>query len=90
MTTAKIDDNREKNAIVTDTDGNIANLLVDPVTDFLLIDVVQEVEESRILNTQKIDENRERVSEVVDDNGVIRPLLIDNRNGFLLIDLECC
>lgn len=89
MANAKIDDNREKTSLATDSNGTVKNLLVDPSTDRLLIEVFIKDNGTHLLNRQKIDDNRERVSICVDDNDDIRPLLIDSRNGLLLVDLIC-
>lgn len=79
-----IDDNRENNSLAVDTNGAIKNLLIDPITGRLLIEVSID-SETPILNTSKIDANYEGVAQAVDDNGEIRPLLMANNK--LLIDL---
>ncbi len=86
MSNAKIDNNRNAAAIVVDTNGNPANLLVDPVTGRLLIDVSIVSATTPVLNNAKIDDNR-RPNGLASDGTNPRPLLIDNRNGFLWCDL---
>lgn len=81
---AKIDNNYKYAQLVTDTDGNPANLLVDPTTGRLLIEIISDGGAST-LNAAKIDENREATVQAVDDNGVIRPILT-NDLGYIKID----
>lgn len=86
MANAKIDNNRENTTIVTDTNGNPANLLVDPTTGRLLIDIAIVEDSTPVLNSSKIDGNYEETS--LADNGTDPvPLLIDNRNGYLFVDV---
>ena len=89
MSNAKIDDNREPTGLVVDTDGNPANLKVDPTTGRLLIEITAVGDEARTLNTNKIDENSEPTSMAVTDdaNTTPTPLHIDNELGYLFIDL---
>jgi len=85
---AKIDENKEYAPIVTDTNGDTAHLLVDPVTERLLIELSITTSTTPSSNVRtKIDENKEHVSQAVDSNDKTKPLLIDNRSGYLFVDL---
>ena len=86
MANAKIDDNREKTAIVVDSAGTIKNLLVDATSGRLLIDVLTGV--NATANKVKVDENREWVSQGVDETtGNPIPLHVETATNYLTIDL---
>lgn len=86
MSNAKKDENREATKLAVDTNGDAARLLVDPVTDRLLLSVILVSSTTPVLNNGKIDENYEKTA--LASNGTIpKPLLIDNRNGLLFVDL---
>ena len=90
MSNAKTDDNREKTAIAADTNDAVQNLLVDPVTGRLLLDItIVSDPGSTTLNTDKIDENSEHLAQGVTDDASLTPtpFHIDNRNGLLFVDL---
>ena len=85
-----IDENRESNSLVVDTNAVIKNLLVDATTGRLLVDIIStEDSGSSVLNNPKIDENRENVSMGVTDDSNLKPTAfqIDSRNGYLYVDL---
>ena len=82
------DQNRQNNALAVDTDGNIADLKVDPATGRLLLAITAVSEPSSpVLNTSKIDQNHQNVALAVDDSDNIIPLHSDNRNGLLFVDV---
>lgn len=85
MANAKIDNNSEFTPVAVDTNGVIKNLLVDPISGRLLIEVGDD-SDTPILNNAKIDENYNDSELAVDDNGVVRPLLVNTDNE-LLVDL---
>lgn len=90
MSNAKIDENREKTAIATDTDGLVKNLLVDPVTGRLLIEIEAVLDPvSSTLNKESVDDNYENISLGVGDDAEedAIPLHIDNRNGLVFCDV---
>ena len=84
---SKIDKNGENTTLATDTNGDIKNLLVDPVTGRLLIEIAGILDGVAPSVVFKIDDNGKEVAVAVDDNGIIKPLLIDSHNGYLLVDL---
>ena len=87
MANAKLDDNREKTSLAVDGNGVIKNLLVDPTTGRLLIDITIVSETVPVLrDVSKPDENHERTAMAYDGTDE-RPLLIDNTNGYLYCDL---
>ena len=87
MSNAKIDNNRTKTAIIVDTNGNIADLVVDPVTGRLLIEItVVATSTPALLKNAKIDENREKTVLGYDGTNP-QSLIIDNRNGLLYCDV---
>ena len=84
----KVDDNSEYVSLGTDENGDPIALKVDPVTGFLLVDVVVAEEAVRTLKPAKIDENNESTALVTGTDGLVYPIQIDSRNGGILIDFE--
>ena len=86
----QIDENYQgvSKAVTDDTSKDIKPLLVDPVTDRLLIDITNEAH-TAVAVSSKIDENAEGVSLAVTDdaNKDIKPLKVHPTNGGLLVDL---
>jgi hypothetical protein len=81
------DENSQSITKISDTNGNVENLKVDPITNRLLIEIEIVSEPiSPVLNSAKIDENSENVALATDGTNII-PLHIDNRNGYLFVDL---
>lgn len=86
MANAKIDDNREKTAIVVDGAGTIKNLLVDATTGRLLLECY--IGANATVNKVKVDENREWISQGVDETtGNPVPLHVETATNYLKIDL---
>lgn len=78
------DDNFENVSLAVDNvTGLPVPLKVDPITGYLLVDIV--VESSSDLNiSSKIDENFEGVAMATDDStGLARPLKVNNNNKLL-------
>ena len=87
MANAKIDQNREKTAIAVDTNGNVANLLVDAATGRLLIDITTVADTVPVLkDTSTPDDNYHKTS-MAWDGSTTRPLLIENGSGLLWCDV---
>ncbi len=83
----KIDENYESTSLVVqDGTETVVPLLVDPVTDRLLVDVAYETSNDLDVST-KIDENYQGVAMAVDVSGNIKPLKVKPSNSRLLIDL---
>lgn len=82
------DNNYQNNTLTEDTDGNVANLLVDPSTGRLLIAITVVSEPaSPVLNSDKRDENYSGTAQAVDGSDNIIPLHIDSRNSLLFVDV---
>ncbi len=81
----QIDDNFENVAIaVDDSTGEPRPLLVDPVTGYLLVKVIEEVS-AAASPSSKIDENFEGVATAEDSTtGDIKPLIVHPTSGGLL------
>jgi len=75
-------------AVTDDVNQDVKALSVDPVTDRLLVDVVNEAH-TAVAVSSKIDENAEGVSLAVTDdaNKNIKPLKVHPTSGGLLVDL---
>lgn len=75
-------------AVTDDVSKDIRPLLVDPVTDRLLVGIVVETH-TAVDVSSKIDENAEGVSLAVTDdtNKDIKPLKVHPTSGALLVDI---
>jgi len=84
-----IDENREHTRKAVDENGDIQDLLVDPITGRLLVDITIVADSgSSVLNTEKIDENKEWVAQGAKSDGTPTPLHMDSRNGYLYVDIN--
>lgn len=84
--TLKIDNNYEGVGGAADDTGEVHDLLVDPTTGRLLVEV--RVETSLDLDVaSKIDQNYEGVALAVDSSSNIKPLKVHPNNNHLLVDL---
>jgi hypothetical protein len=89
-TNAKVDQNYEgvKLAVTDDSNGFTEPLLVEPILDYLEIDLVFVATHADSALTAKEDENFESVSQAYDDtNLVAKPLKVNASTGRLILDL---
>ena len=81
----KVDDNKKYIALASN--GTIAvPLKVDPVTGYLLAEIIKTDATSDGVSGIKIDENKNYVALAEDTNGDIKPLILDSENNYLFID----
>lgn len=87
---AKIDQNYEKTQLAVTDDSNIYTqpLLVEPILDYLEIDIAFVASHSDAAINSKEDDNFEVVGLAYDEtNLVAKPLKVDATTGRLIIDL---
>ncbi len=91
MANSKREDNRVTNALAWDaTNSTTKNLLVDPITGRLLIDVTLVADYVEVTHTVAgHDDNHIPSLCLTNDNaaGASVPMLVDNSSNFLLVDL---
>lgn len=89
MANAKRDENRKCTAmgITDDSSQDTRLLIVDSITNRLLIDITHVSNKTSTLNSITRDKNYKEVDIVIDDNDIIRPLQVDSRNDYLFVDL---
>lgn len=91
MANAKHDDNRVTSALAWDTTNSTPkNLLIDPVTGRLLIDVTLVASHTATVPTSvKRDDNRKPSLCATTDNASasVVPLLVEESTNYLLVDL---
>jgi hypothetical protein len=88
LANAKVDSNYEgtKLAVTDDANETTQPLLVEPILDYLMIDVVFIASSLNVASTAKMDANYEGVAQAFDGTSP-RPLKVNPANDRLLIDL---
>ena len=85
----KLDENRENISagVIDDVNQDISPLVVNPVTDDLICEIIGISYDKIPYPKIKIDDNREISCEAIDDTEDVIPLVIDPSTNALLIEI---